>query len=104
MAPKPRPRLTDAEKMEKARANTRRAALRELLYGVILSRLWPSWLHLTDNDDYPMIMVVDSPAGRLTWRIAVDETAAVEHLEQRGKTTQKAVDRMPILQALSEGW
>lgn len=102
MLPKP---LTVTEKMEKARENTRRSAARELLYGVIFSRIWPAWLHLTDNDEYPLIMVVESPAGRMTWRVAVDETTLVEHLEQRELTKQKASDRMPLLLHLaSEGW
>ncbi len=97
--------LTATEKMERARQNTRAAMARELLYGVILSRLWPAWLHPTDNAGYPLIMVVESPAGRLTWRIAIDETATVEHLEQREPVSQKtAADRMPILLALADGW
>lgn len=98
-------RLSATDKMEKARANTRRAAEREILYGVIFSRIWPSWLHLTDNEDYPQILVVESPAGRITWRVAIDETMLVEHLEQRQRTSDKAVDRLPVLHALAEnGW
>ncbi len=97
--------LTTTEKMEQARRNTRASMARELLYGVIFSRLWPAWLHPTDNAEYPYILVVESPAGRLTWRVAVDEFALIEHLEQRQRTTQRAADRMPILLHLaSEGW
>lgn len=97
--------LTATEKMERARQNTRASMARELLYGVIFSRLWPAWLHPTDNAEYPHILVVESPAGRLTWRVATDEYALVEHLEQRQRTSQKAADRMPILLYLAtEGW
>lgn len=97
--------LTAAEKMKRARQNTRVSMARELLYGVIFSRLWPAWLHPTDNPEYTHILVVDSPAGRMTWRVAADEFAIVEHLEQRERTSQRAVDRMPILLHLAmEGW
>ena len=98
-------KLSATDKMEKARENTRRSAARELLYGVIFSRLWPAWLHETDNEAYPLIMVVESPAGRMTWRIADDETMLVGHLEKRQRTSQKAADRTPILLHLaSDGW
>lgn len=97
--------LTATEKMERARQNTRASMARELLYGVIFSRLWPAWLHLTNNEEYPHILVVESPAGRMTWRVAIDELSLVEHLEQRERTSQKAADRTPILLHLAtEGW
>lgn len=97
--------LTDKQKMERARENTRRSAARELWYGLIFSRMWPAWTHPTDNVEYPVVLVVDTPAGRLTWRIATDETTAVEHLETRQRTTYRAIDRLPTLQALAEhGW
>ena len=97
--------LTATEKMERARQNTRASMARELLYGVIFSRLWPAWLHQTDNPEYPHILVVESLAGRMTWRVAVDEFTLVEHLDQREPTSQRAADRMPILLHLaSEGW
>ena len=97
--------LTATETMERARQNTRVSMARELLYGVMFSRLWPAWLHPTYNSEYPYILVVDSPAGRMTWRVAVDEFAIVEHLEQRERTSQRAADRTPTLLHLAmEGW
>ncbi len=98
-------KLTTTEKMDRAREMTKRLAARELLYGVMFSHIWPTWLHPTDNADYPYIMVVDSPAGKMTWRVADDETAIVEHMERREHTSQRAIDRTPMLLHLAtEGW
>lgn len=107
MAPKP---LTATEKMEKARANTRRSAARELLYGVILSRLWPSYLmpaktRQAVNGELQHVVSVDTPAGRLIYRISAEERPLFAHLEERANDGKPAEGKEGILAALAEhGW
>ena len=98
--------LTATEKAERARATTRAALTRDLLYGGILSRLWPSYVVATKNPEYPWLLCVETPIGELlTWRIAVDEADLVVALEERPNTGEKATDRTPILMALAQdGW
>lgn len=94
-----------------ARAATKRALQRELLYAGILARLWSSYLVLPkperkDNQEFPCILCVDSPAGKLLWRLSPDELVQFEWLgtplENHGEYVD---DRTPVLLHLAaEGW
>lgn len=97
--------LSATEKMERSREQTKRMATRELLYAAVFARLWPSYLAEVRpaNDSYPVILCVESPAGRLTWRISSEE---LPYFEEWLKTTpnagERAEDRTPVLMALSD--
>jgi len=97
--------LTATEKMERAREMTKRMATRELLYAGVFARLWPSYLAEAKpaNDSYPAVLCVESPAGRLTWRVSSEEMPYFEEwLQSTPNAGEKAEDRTPVLMALSE--
>jgi len=106
-----RRRLTATQRATRARATSRYAMTRDLMTGVVLARLWSAYLmppHYP-NEEFPLMLCVNSPAGLLTWRMTGDESDYVKQwlqLELRRNTThQDPVDRLPILQALAEnGW
>lgn len=97
--------LSITAKLERARAMSRAAASRELLYAGVLARLWPAYITpIPDNDDYPACLCVESPAGLLTWRLAADERDMpyFAWLERRKTDLKRATDRTPLLLALAE--
>lgn len=99
------PRTTSARTAaDRSRAATKNAIARELLYAGILARLWPSYVAHVENDDYPHLLCVDSPAGILTWRLTPDEHEAFEWVPRGESTYKRAQDRVPILHALADGW
>lgn len=95
--------LTATEKMDRAREMTKRMAARELLYAAVFARLWPASLveSKPENEDYPYVLCVESPCGRLTWRISSEEQDYfTERLTSQPNAGEKAEDRTPILMAL----
>lgn len=104
----PRQPLTATQRMERSRAATKRAFDREMLMAGILARLWPSYLTTCDprypNEEYPDLLCIDSPAGKLVWRTGPDEAPIFEHLPRRKRVDERASNRIPVLQHLAEGW
>lgn len=100
--------LTATQRMERSRVSTRLSMARELMTAGILARLWPSYLTTPKipNEDYPLLLCVESPAGLLVWRIAADERPFFEDwIHERPRQNEQAIDRLPILQNLAEnGW
>jgi hypothetical protein len=75
--------------------------------GGILARLWPAYLiDWTDrNPEYAYLLCVESPAGLLVWRLTGDELPLFEYLPRRARTSERPIDRLPIMQALAaHGW
>lgn len=100
--------ITATERMARSREATKRAFIREMLMAGILARLWPSYITACDprypNAEYPELLCIDTPAGKLVWRLGTDEAAAFEHLARRDREGEAATDRTPVLQALADGW
>ncbi len=100
-------RLTATAKMERSRQMTKRMAERELMYAVLLSRLWPSYLTAPkrENLEYPLILCVESPAGLLTWRLEPEAVAGwFSGLPKRANSGEVATDRTGVLLALIDCW
>lgn len=100
--------LTATERMERSRATSRMAMARELMMAGILARLWPSYLTTPKipNEEYPLLLCVESPAGRLIWRLSIDELAFFEDwISTQPRVDETPADRLPVLQSLAEnGW
>jgi hypothetical protein len=100
--------LTATEKMDRAREATKRLATRELWSGLIFARLWPAYITPTKpaNNDYPLLLCIESPAGLLIYRVSEEEKVIVEDedwLPTRPNAGEKAVDRTPLLIAIAGG-
>lgn len=74
---------TATERMESARSMTQAVVTRELCLAVILSRYIPTWVGTNPNEDFPIVMVLESQAGPITYRVHREEAELVAHLEHR---------------------
>ena len=76
---------TASERMDAARAARQEGMLREVCLASILSRVWPSYVTepAVKNPDFPFLMVIQTPAGRLVYRVHTEETDLVAHLERK---------------------
>lgn len=100
---------TATERMDIARAAHQETKAEIVLLASILSRVWPSWVSppLRPDGKFPKIVCIESPAGRLTYRLAEDELSAFEHLDERPNDAVacSTVDRRALLNLLAtEGW
>lgn len=101
---------TNLERIESARNATKSALTRELVLVAILSRIWPSYLCPPRRPDarFPWLVVLETPADPLVWRVSDEEAALFSHLDRR--TTNAKVDGSPLdkmatlLLMASEGW
>lgn len=88
---------------------------RELLWAGIGARMWPSFVAPTPDlrdgskdDLFPAVLCIDSPAGRLSYRLSKDEIDAFAHVPSRDTydglpCTQ--IDKMGrLLDLCMEGW
>lgn len=93
--------------MEAARRVKQEVVARELLWAVIASRSWPACLMppARPSPNLPMLLVLDTPAGRLAYRLSYDELASglFDHLEQRQNDGHAADDKLGTLLALAHG-
>lgn len=102
--------ISATQRVEISRRATRNAFIREMLYAGLLARLWPSYVVPVNpaypNPEFPAMLIVHSPAGPLTWRLAADELPSFAHIEHRAAWSgEKLVDRTPTLLLLTaEGW
>lgn len=76
---------TATERMEAARAANKSTITRELCWAVIKAKDYTAWLGRpkVQNDEFPHVLVIESPVGPITYRIHVDELPLVAHLERR---------------------
>lgn len=76
---------TATERMEHARSVKQESLTRETCLASILSRFWPSFVTKPNrpNEEFPLMLVIETPAGPLVYRVHVDELPIVSHLEQR---------------------
>lgn len=105
----PHQSLSATERAARSREATKAAIARELLYVGILARLWPSYV--TDavkpeqNPHLPYLLVVETPAGTIVWRLTAEEVAFFDHLPIRQNDGFQADDKIGVLYALAaEGW
>lgn len=56
-----------------------------LLHAAILSRIWPSFLTMPikRQRNFGWLLCIDSPAGRLAYRVTDEELPMFEHLERK---------------------
>lgn len=96
------------ERMEAARSVKHDAVMRELCWASIGTRLWPSFLmpNARPQPNYDWLLAIESPAGRLVYRVANDELAAFDHLERRDTNDGvPSVDKFAALLTLATmGW
>lgn len=94
---------TATERMEAARAVKRDAVTRELLWVSIASRIWPAFLARANvaQKNWPLVCLIDTPAGRLAYRVSDDERPLFAHLEQRENDGAPADNKIATLHALA---
>lgn len=118
--PTPKPlhwkqQLTATEKMDAARAATLEARTRDLVAAGIYARLWPSWMAPTKgkggNPDamFPLALHIDSPAGRLSYRLAEGDMPVFEHVTERRREPERvqctqADKTARLFHLATEGW
>jgi hypothetical protein len=84
---------------------------RELLWVAIVCRegIWPAWRSApaVPQKTFPELLHIDSPAGRIVYRLAVEEIPMFEHLELRDNDHEECTggDKMArLLHLATEGW
>lgn len=96
------------ERLDAARAAKQEAISRELCWASIGSRIWPSFLmpNATKQQNYSWLLVLETPRGRLVYRLADDELTAFDHLERKRENDGKPhADKLATLLWLAtEGW
>lgn len=111
--PKPHTTAQSAtERLEAARKVKDDAIARELAWVAIVVRakLWPAWLSVPRADvqtNFPYILNIETPAGRLIYRVRDTEFAIFSQLEERPNDGLGGgwTDKMTILTILAtEGW
>ncbi len=95
------------KRMEGARAVSKAAVTRELLWAAIGARIWPSYLAepRKPQEMFPYILCIESPAGLLVYRVSDEELPMFERLERRGPQESDGCDKWATLHALAQdGW
>jgi len=98
---------TATERMTAARAVKHEAITRELCWASIASRFWPSCLMPPKlaQLNYPFICVIETPAGRIVYRVSTEELPLFEHLQRRANDGADQADKSATLLALAvNGW
>lgn len=101
--------LTSTEKMDAARAATQDARVRETAYAAILARIWPSQIGHPRREDalFPHMLLIESPAGPLTYRLSDDDLGGFEHVPRSREeiTANTQIGKLTVLLHLAtEGW
>ncbi len=111
----PKPHTTSqsaTERLEAARKVKDDAIARELAWVAIVVRsgLWPAWISPPRRDvqtNFPYVLNIETPAGRLVYRIRDTEFEMFSHLKERPNDGLGGGwdDKLTILTHLaSEGW
>lgn len=98
---------TATERMNSARSVKADAITRELCLVSIVSRFWPSCLMppLVEQQRYPFVCIVNTPAGRLAYRVHADELPLFSHLQRVPNDGVNAEAKLPLLMMLAtEQW
>lgn len=105
---KPRPL---GERLEAARSSTMDSLTCELAYAAIFaSRQWPSFLCAPDRKDarFPYVLCIDSPAGRLAYKVTDAEVdAMLKHVQiapNDGVMCSKADRLARLMHLATEGY
>ncbi len=74
-----------SQSRDAARAAHQDTLGREMLYAGILARMWPSFLTVPQREDalYPAVLCIDTPAGRIAYRLRADDLPGFEHVTER---------------------
>lgn len=106
----PKPHTTEqsvSERLEAARAVKDDAVIRELCWAAVGSHIWPSFLCPPQKPQplFPWLLCLDTPAGRLVYRVADGELHMFEHLDRRPNDHVECTggDKMARLLHLAEG-
>ena len=95
------------ERMQSARTVKQQAVTRDMCWAAIASRVWPARLMppRIPQQSFPYVLIIDTPAGPISYRVRTDETTLFEHLtvtENDGVLTE---DKDAVLLALAlNGW
>ncbi len=99
------------ERLEGARDVKADTVARELLWVAIVCRdgIWPAWRSAPRKPQkmFPELLHLETPAGRIVYRLAVEEIQMFEHLELRENDGVKCSggDKMArLLHLATEGW
>ena len=100
---------TASERLTAARAVKDDAIVRELCWAAIGSRLWPSFITAPSKPQksFPWLLCIDSPAGRLVYRLSEEEREMFTHLEERendGVPCSGGDKQARLLHLALEGW
>lgn len=104
--------LTATEKMDAARRATKDTRDREVATAAIFARLWPSFIAQPPKDDalFPWLLCVETPAGRLSYRLSGSDMAGFSHVEKKPEGQRAAfggtqTEKLGILLDLGvNGW
>ena len=98
---------TATERMEAARSVKSDVLMREMCWASIVSRFWPSCLMpaAVEQQNFPFICAIDTPAGRIAYRVHTDELPLFAHLERKPNDGREATSKLAALLLLAtEGW
>ncbi len=98
---------TATARMEGARAVSKAAITRELLWAAIGSQIWPAYLAepRKPQENFPYILCLNTPAGLMVYRVSDEELPLFDHLDRRGIEERESGDKWAILHALAQdGW
>lgn len=96
--------------MEIARSAHKMSLTREILWATIASRIWPSFLApaLRPDDKFFAVLCIDSPAGRIAYRVTQDEYDMLRGhlgLHDNDGVECSPVDKISrLLHLATEGW
>ena len=94
-------------RMQGARRAKRDAIDRELLLVAILTHLWPAHLAPPSKPQraFSHVLHIETPAGRLCYRLTEDELPLFDHLSTWTKPDPTPQDdKIAVLSVLSKGW
>lgn len=110
----PKPHTTEqsvSERLEAARNVKQDAISRELAWVAIVcrARLWPAWISLPRKPQrgLPYLLNIDTPAGRIVYRLAEEEYPMfqnLEHCPNDGESCDKSDKMARLLHLATEGW
>lgn len=99
------------ERLEASRDVKADTVARELLWVAIACRagIWPAWRSdpAKPQKTFPELLHISTPAGRIVYRLAVEEIPMFEHLEKRPNDGEPCSggDKMArLLHLATEGW
>lgn len=98
---------TATERMAAARRVKDEALAREMCWAAIGSRIWPAYVMppRIHQDNYPLVCVMVTPAGRIAYRVREDEVDLFAHLERRPNDGTVSENKVAVLMALAmDGW